>query len=347
MSAPAAAELLPSPAGILGLGMGFMASRTLLAAVEFEVFTFIAASSSGSLTRGEIEAKAGLHPRSSRDFLDSLVALNMLHRTGTDVYSNTAASDLFLDQAKPSFVGGMLKMASVRLYKSWASLPTCLRTGQPVTASGDADPFESLYSTPEHLESFLSAMTGASTLANRGIASCAEVGWAKYKTFCDAGTAQGDLAVQVALANSHLTGVGADLPACESIFNKYAQKNEVDARVKFEGLDFFKQPLPSVDVILMGHILHDWDLPKKKGLIAAAFKALPIGGAFIVYDELIDNERRTAVPGLMMSLNMLIETPGGFDYSAADGKEWLEEAGFKSVRHIQLGGPNSFLLAVK
>ena len=112
-------------------------------------------------------------------------------------------------------------------------------------------------------------------------------------------------------------------------------------------LDFFKQPLPSVDVILMGHILHDWDLAQKQGLVAAAYAALPAGGAFIVYDELIDNERRAAVPGLMMSLNMLIETPGGFDYSAADGEGWLKEAGFKSVRHIQLGGPNSFLLAIK
>ena len=94
--------------------------------------------------------------------------------------------------------------------------------------------------------------------------------------------------------------------------------------------DFFKEPLPKADVVLMGHILHDWDLPTKKMLIKKAFDALPRGGALVVYEAIIDDDRSKNAFGLMMSLNMLIETPGGFDYTGADCAGWMKEAGFSS-----------------
>ena len=57
---------------------------------------------------------------------------------------------------------------------------------------------------PARLKGFLAAMTGISRGANLGIAE--KFPWSEYKTFVDAGTAQGDLATQVALAHPHLTG---------------------------------------------------------------------------------------------------------------------------------------------
>ena len=93
--------------------------------------------------------------------------------------------------------------------------------------------------------------------------------------------------------------------------------------------DFFKDDLPKADVVLMGHILHDWDLPTKKMLIRKAYDALPAGGALIVYDSIIDDDRSKNAFGLMMSLNMLLETPGGFDYTGADCKGWMEKPAFR------------------
>jgi hypothetical protein len=96
----------------------------------------------------------------------------------------------------------------------------------------------------------------------------------------------------------------------------------------------------------MGHILHDWDLEQKRALIARAYEALPPGGLYIVYDAIIDDERENA-HGLLMSLNMLIETEGGFDYTAADCRGWLEEAGFKETRVEPLVGAASMIAATK
>ena len=97
----------------------------------------------------------------------------------------------------------------------------------------------------------------------------------------------------------------------------------------------------------MGHILHDWNLDEKRTLIGKAYEALPDGGALIVYDAIIDDDRSKNAFGLLMSLNMLIETDGGFDYTAADCMGWMSEAGFSTTRAEHLIGPDSMVIAIK
>ena len=163
----------------------------------------------------------------------------------------------------------------------------------------------------------------------------------------DAVLRQGDLAVQIALGNSHLKGIGFDLAEVGPIFDEYIQTNGLSGRVRFQPGDFFTQDLPRVDVLTMGHILHDWSLEEKKMLISKAFAALPPGGALVVYDALIDDDRSRNAFGLLMSLNMLIETPGGFDYTGADCIGWMKEAGFRDARVEHLVGPDSMVIAFK
>jgi hypothetical protein len=97
----------------------------------------------------------------------------------------------------------------------------------------------------------------------------------------------------------------------------------------------------------MGHILHDWDLAEKKAIIARAYDALNPGGAFIVYDAIIDDDRSKNAFGLLMSLNMLIETPGGCDYTGAECIEWMRGAGFREARVEHLVGPDSMVIGLK
>lgn len=331
-----------SPEHILQTGLAFWASKTLLSAVEMEVFTELARrpESLESLT-----GRLGLHPRSSRDFLDALVALGFLERAD-GLYRNSASSDLFLDKHKPSYIGGMLEMANKRLYGHWNRLTVALRTGERQSEEpGEEDVFAALYADPTRLKGFLRAMTGVSRGANLQIAS--KFPWAGYKTAADCGTAQGDLIVQVALKNPHLECLGFDLPEVAPIFEEYVEENGLAARVHFQAGNFFKDPLPNVDVIMMGHILHDWGLEEKKMLIRKAYDALPPGGAFIAYDAIIDDNREKNAFGLLMSLNMLVETPGGFDYTGAECTEWMKEAGFRETRVEHLVGPDSMVIGIK
>jgi len=332
-----------SPDHILQTGLAFWASKTLLSAVEMEVFTELA---KGPESLESLTGRLGLHPRSSRDFLDALVALGFLEREGGH-YRNSPSSDVFLDRRKHSYIGGILEMANQRLFGHWNHLTTALRTGQNQNEAAPGEPniFAALYADPGRLKTFLRAMTGVSRGANMAIAT--KFPWAKYKTAADCGTAQGDLIVQVALKNPHITGLGFDLPEVAPIFEEHVEENGLSSRVKFEAGSFFTDPLPKVDVIMMGHILHDWNLEEKKMLIRKAYEAIPEGGAFIAYDSIIDDDRRTNAFGLMMSLNMLIESTGGFDYTGADCVSWMKEAGFRETRVEHLIGPDSMVIGVK
>jgi hypothetical protein len=331
-----------SPERIMQTGMAFWASKTLLSAVEIELFTELA-KRPGDLV--SVQGRMGLHPRSARDFLDALVAMGFLKRID-GIYHNTPETEVFLDKAKPSYIGGILEMSNHRLYPFWGSLTTALRTGeQQNEAKGGHDPFAAVYADPARLREFLRAMSGVSRGANIAIAN--KFPWANYKTCADIGTAQGDLITQIALAQPHLRGIGFDLPEVGPIFDDYIAANRVADRVVFVGGSFFTEELPTADVLLFGHILHDWDLDQKRMLLRKAYAALPAGGAVVVYDAIIDDDRSQNAFGLLMSLNMLVETPGGFDYSGADCIGWMREAGFNDCRVEHLVGPDSMVIGIK
>ena len=331
-----------TPAGILQLGLGFWGSKTLLSAVELGLFTELAKK---PLDGGALTKRLELHPRSARDFFDALVALGMLKRVGIR-YANTSETALFLDRAKPSYVGGILEMANARLYPFWGSLTEGLRTGKPQNeVKTGTDFFGTLYADPRRLEGFLKAMTGLSQGTARAIAG--KFPWKNYRSFADVGCAQGGVAVEIVLAQKHLTGQGMDLPVVRPVFEAYARTKKVEKRLTFHSGDFFKDPLPNTDVLIMGHILHDWDLEEKMMLLRKAYEALPTGGAVIVHEALIDDARKHNAFGLLMSLNMLIETPGGFDFTGADCKKWMQKAGFKRTKVEQLAGPDSMVIGFK
>lgn len=332
-----------TPDSILQLGMGFWGSKTLLSAVELGVFTVLSA---GPLDGETLAVELGLHPRAARDFLDALVALRMLERDDGH-YANSVEADRFLDRNKPTYVGGLLEMANARLYPFWSSLTEALRTGRPQNEAkgGGGDLFGTLYADPARLKGFLQAMTGVSLPAAAAIAQ--KFPWRSYRTFIDIGAAQGAVPVRVAAVHSHLTGGGFDLPQVGPIFEGYVDAHGLGSRLRFYAGDFFQDELPTADVLIMGHILHDWDLATKQSLLAKAYRALPAGGALIVYEALIDDERRKNAFGLLMSLNMLIETPGGFDYTGADCAGWMRAAGFSGIRVEHLAGPDSMVIGIK
>jgi len=334
---------MPDPGPIMQLGTAFWASKTLLSAVELGLFSELAANGPGDAEN--LRERLGLHPRSARDFFDALVALDVLERTD-GAYDNTPATALFLDRTSPAYVGGMLEMANARLFGFWNSLTDGLRTGEPQNeARVGEDFFAKLYSDPAGLSGFLKAMTGISAGAAHALA--AAFPWSEHETVVDIGCAQGCVPAVLAQAHEHLRGGGFDLPVVQPVFDEFMAASGVADRMKFSAGDFFAGELPTADVLVMGHILHDWNLQEKMTLLEKAHRALPDGGVLIVYEALIDDDRRENPFGLLMSLNMLIETPGGFDYTGADCRSWMQEVGFSESSVHHLAGPDSMIVARK
>ncbi|MES2489814.1 MAG: methyltransferase [Pseudomonadota bacterium] len=336
-----------SPARIMEVGMAFWPAKVLLSAVEVGLFTELG---DNAKTGDELQSALGLHQRANPDFFDTLVALKFLERDGDGAqarYRNTAETALFLDRRNPQFLGGFLEMANARLYPFWGDLTDALRTGRPQNEikSTGTSMFAELYSKPERLEQFMDAMSGIS--AGNFHAFADKFDFSRYQTVCDVGGATGQLSMIVASKHPHLKFTSADLPGATHIAEKKIAAAGLSNRITAKPLDFFAEPIPKADVITMGLILHDWNLERKMHLIRAAYEALPKGGAFVVIENLIDDERRENAFGLMMSLNMLIEFGDAFDYTGADFSRWCREAGFSKTEIIPLGGPASIGVAYK
>jgi predicted O-methyltransferase YrrM len=335
------------PAHILQIGMGFLASKTLLSAVELELFTHLG---SAALNGAQIGKRLGLHARGLFDFLDALVALGILERTGDGPegrYSNTPQSAAFLDKKSPTYVGGILEMANARLYRFWGDLTTALKTGQPQSEmkSGGGSPFEALYADEGRLEQFLNAMQGVQTGNFRALAAKVDLG--RHETLLDIGGANAFLSTVMARKYPKLNCISFDLPQVAPIARRRIAELDLGERVKIASGNFFTDVLPRADVITMGNILHDWDEEQKRALIAKAYAALNPDGFFIAIESVIDDARRSNTFGLLMSLNMLIEMPGGFDYTGAQFDGWCKAAGFKRTEVIALAGPSSAAIAYK
>ena len=335
------------PGHIMQTATAFWASKVLLTAVELDVFSVL---HDQSMTAGQLGETIGLHPRGTYDFFDALVALGFLNRDGDGPqgqYENTPHTAAFLDKKSPRYIGGMPEMLNSRLFGFWNDLGTALKTGKPqseVKVHGKPI-FEELYADDAKLGEFLGAMTGFQAANFMLLAE--KFDFSKYKTVGDAGGALGLLSRLVGTRHSHLSFTTFDLPPVAPLAQKHIDEAGMSDRIKVVSGDFFQDELPKADVITMGNILHDWNLEKKKALIAKAYAALPEGGAFIAIENLIDDARRKNAFGLLMSLNMLIELGDAFDYTGANFREWCTEAGFKRFEIIPLAGPTSAAVAYK
>jgi cyclopropane fatty-acyl-phospholipid synthase-like methyltransferase len=261
-------------------------------------------------------------------------------------YAATPETALFLDRTSPAYVGGLLEMANARLYPFWGSLTEALRTGRPQNeAKHGEDFFTALYADQERLRQFMRSMTALSSGAARAIAQ--QFPWERHHVLVDLGCAEGGLPVTVAQAHAHIRGGGFDLPPVRALFEAYVEAAGLSDRLRFHPGDFFADPLPPADVYTLGHVLHDWAVEDRRALLRKVHDALPDGGAVIVFDAVIDDERRTNAFGLLMSLNMLIETPGGGDYTGAECCAWLREAGFREAYVEHLAGPDSMVVGIR
>jgi O-methyltransferase/methyltransferase family protein len=334
---------MPTPIDrIFGLGHAFRASKAVLSAAELGVFTVLA---DGPLNCYQLRTRLGIAERGASDFFDVLVALGLLARDHERLYSNLPDTDLYLDRRKPTYIGGELEHFSRYVYPHWSALTTALITGAPQSGARENGHYPALYGEEGSLETFARGMTGGALPVAEALAE--KFPWRDYESFVDVGTAQGCLPAVLIQRYPHLHGTGFDLPPMRWLFEDYARQHGVADRVRFASGDFLVDPLPVAQVLIFGRVLHNWDRGTRQMLLAKAYRALPVGGAVIVYERLIDDERRTNVPALLASLNMLIMTAGGSDFTAAECIGWMAEAGFHGMRTEPLASDQSMIPGIK
>jgi hypothetical protein len=327
---------------IVDIAYAFWKSKALLSAVELGLFTELG---DDPLEWQTLAPRLGLHPRDARDFFDALVSLELLDRDADGRYANRPDCAPYLDRNNPSYIGGSLEHLNARLYPSWASLTQALRTGLPQSGVFGNGGYAALYAENVESAAFLNGMTGGSLMPARALA--ASFPWRDYASVIDVGAAQGGTLVEIARAHPHLLGTGFDMPQVEPQFTGYVRRHGLSERLRFQAGDFLVDELPPADVLIMGRILHNWDLATRKMLLTKASRALLRQGALIVFDSLIDEARRENTKALLASLNMLIETAGGFEYTATECVSWMRQCGFSETRTVPLAGGQMAVIATR
>ncbi|EME57633.1 methyltransferase [Amycolatopsis decaplanina] len=325
-------------ASVLDVAAGFWRSQVLFTGVKLGLFTLLAQEPS---TREEIVRRLNLDLAVTGDLLDALVAIGLLHRADGR-YRNSAVVAACLDESKPTYVGGFLKFMSRALYPQWSSLTDLARTGE---VQKNSDAFRDLYADAARIREFMSAMDCASMPVVLELTK--RFPWADHHTFVDLGGARGNLAGHLVKAHDHLTGVCLDLPVLEPVFREHMHALSTGDRVTFRGADFLVDPLPEADVLIFGHVLHDWNEKTRVALLRRAFDAVKSGGAVVIYDEMIDDDRSGPAHNLLMSLNMRIVRAGAAEYTAAECRSWLSEAGFTDFSIEDLTATERLVVARK
>ena len=323
------------------LNSAFAQSRILSSAVDVGLFELLDQAPADAEA---VATRLGLDPRLVPDFLRALTALGLVERV-EDAYRNSPRAAACLVPGRPYYLGASVRATAARHYAAWARLTDALRGTAPADEGRGPDAFARLYEQPDLARRFLAHMDSAHALVGPQLAEV--VDWSKYASFVDVGGARGHIASVLVQSHPHLTGAVFELPAVEPFFHEYAAETGTADKLEFHGGDFFTDPLPQADVLIYGHVLHDWTAPRRAFLLELAFNTLRPGGALVVYDQMLDDEE-PALGAALGSLQVALAT-GGSEYLVAEGRAQVEEAGFmiEDGRRIRTTGNDYVLVAVK
>lgn len=320
---PSRTEPIADAFDLLLIGWSFMRGNLLMSAVDLGLFDELAKQPG---TAEQLAGRLRLHDRGTRDFLDALAAMGVLRRDG-DVYRNSPAAENHLIPGRPGFVGGFVAMTTQFMGGAgWDSLTGMLRSGVPHGHDAGSVPFDEVFRDPERLRLFLSAMDSLNGAIGPELAQ--RYDWSRHSSFVDVGGARGNLAGTLLLAHPHLTGGVFDRPVMGPYLEELARERGVADRMTFHGGDFNVDDLPEADVLVFGNVLHDLPVGTRRGLIAQAARRVPPGGAVLVYDPMLDDDRRV-IDNLLLSLVMMVQSPAGNEYPPAECRTWMEEAGLR------------------
>jgi len=331
-----------SPAAeIKRLANGFCHAKLLLAANELGVFADL--HQHGPATEAELVERLPLQDRGARELLHGLVLLGLLEREDGR-YHNSEATTTALIPGGPEYVGGFLRRADHMLYPAWENLTQALTTGKPQAPGAGPDAFLSMLDDDRQRDQFMQMMDSASGRLVDDLAGAFP--WDAYRHIADVGGCRGNLAGQLLKRYPGLGATVFDLPPMAAPCADHMARLGVADRFRFHVGDFFTDELPAADVIILGHVLHDWSPAQRRFLVAKAFQAVNPGGALLVYDAMLTSEP-TDLARILVSINMLLVTEDGSEYTVDEGRQWFAEADCTDVQVHPLGQTDTLLVGRK
>ena len=325
------------PEIVLDLIDAFRWSKTMFAAVSLGIFdTLYERSCTAETLAAELKADTGALER----LLDGCTGLGLLVKENSH-YRNTPSADTYLRRSSPQTFAGYILYSDRALYELWGGLSDAVREGSHRwSAVGGKDAlFANFFATEESKREFLAGMHGRGLLASPSVVLSFDL--SRFRRLVDLGGGTGHLALAAVDRYPQLRAAVFDLPEVGTVTRDY-----VGVRAEVISGDFFTDPLPQADLYALGQILHDWTEEKIRLLLAKVFDALPAGGALLISEKLLDEDKAGPLHVLMQSLSMLVCTEGR-ERTLTEYTSLLRDAGFSSVEGKRTGTPLDAVFAVK
>ncbi len=332
----------PDPSRVLDLIEAFRRSKTMFTAVRLGLFDLLAESPA---TAGDLARRTGAGPGALERLLEGCASLGLLFRSAEGVFSNTDLARAYLVRSSPSSLAGYIRYSDDALYRLWGELEAAVREGAPrwqqvFGARGNL--FDHFYRSPEARADFLAGMHGLGLLSSPAVVRAFNLNG--YETLVDLGGATGHLAIAACERYGRMRATVFDLPGVIEFARPHIEASRARGRITAAAGDFFRDPLPSAALYALGRILHDWSDERCLELLRRVRAALATGGAVLIAEKLLDEDRCGPVSASMQSLNMLVCTEGR-ERTESEFRALLEAAGFCDAEARRTGAPLDAILA--
>lgn len=334
---------VPNPAPVIDLIEAFRRSKVMFAAVALGIFDLLeqAPSDLGKLG-SSLEADTDALER----LLDSCVSLGLLKKD-QGRYSNPPIASTYLVRGSPNTLVGYIQYSNNALYPLWGHLEDAVREGTDrwkQTFGADRPIFDHFFKTDQARRDFLLGMHGFGLISSPAVVAAFDLG--RFRKLVDLGGATGHLPVAACLRYLSLRAAVFDLPGTIEVAREFIERAGLRERVELIAGDFFSDPLPQADLYSVGRILHDWSEEKVRKLLQKVYESLPYGGALLIAERLLDEDKTAPVASLMQSLSMLVCTEGK-ERALSEYTALLRDAGFTEIQGRKTGAPLDAVLAIK
>jgi acetylserotonin N-methyltransferase len=341
---------VPPPDVVVDLLEGFRRSKAMFAAVSLGVFDRIAEHCASDVERGiaadALAVAIGCNREALEILLNSCVSLGLL-ALQDGCYRNTAVADVYLCLSSPRRMTGYINYSNDVAWGLWANLEDAIREGTHrwrQTFGTDGAVFSSFFKTQDSMHEFLMGMNGFGMITSPVVVQAFDLSC--FKQLVDLGGATGHLSIAACNRYPNLRATVLDLPQALDLANKMIREASSSDRLQTVGADFFSDPLPAADLYALGRILHDWDQPKIELLLGKIYDALPTGGALLIAEKILWEDRTGPRGALLQSLNMLVCTEGK-ERSFGEYASLLSKAGFQRIECVRTQTPIDAILATK
>jgi acetylserotonin N-methyltransferase len=321
----------------------FRRSKVLFTAIALGVFDRLAGGPAALPTLAQdLQADEGALER----LLDACVGLGLLAR-GAGGYTNTPVAAVYLTSASPNRLTGYLRYSDTVLWQLWAHLDDAVRQGTHrwKQAYGLEGPiFEHFFRNDHDRREFLMGMHGMGLISSPAVVTAFDL--SRFRRLVDLGGATGHLAVAACRRYPNLRAVVFDLPMAQPLARELIAASGVAERIELVPGDFFTDPLPEGDLFALGRIVHDWAQAKIHQLLHKVYERLPAGGALLVAEKLLNDDKSGPAWAVLQSLNMLTCTEGK-ERTLAEYQALLRDAGFSRVEGRRTDTPLDAMLAIK